>query len=83
MLFLHQARDALLQKPSLPTRNRRSRGVQQFLDFLIRSTVGKQQHHARSENIARREHPRLRHLLKLSLLIFDQLQWLGTKRACF
>ena len=70
MQLLHQPGDAMLNKPTLPTRNGRRGGVEQILNLLISHSIGQQQDHARPHHIARREHPRLRHLLEFfSLLI--------------
>src|SRR5436853_1504965 len=60
----------LRAKSLLPTRDSRSRGIQNLLDLPVRDALAQQQHHARSHHITCRKTPRLRHLLQfLSLCL--------------
>ena len=72
MKFLPQTADAMLQETTFPTRDRRSGGVQQVLNLLVRNSIREQQNHPRPHYIARRKHPRLRHLLEFLSLLFGQ-----------
>jgi len=62
----------MLQETTFPTRNRGSGCVQQILNLLVRNSIREQQNHPRPHHIARRQHPRLRHLLEFSSLSFGQ-----------
>src|SRR4051794_18327677 len=64
MPLFYQPCDTMRAKSLLPTRDSRSRGIQNLLDLPVRDALAQQQHHARSHHITCRKTPRLRHLLQ-------------------
>src|SRR4051794_4795443 len=70
MPLFHKPCHTMQPKSLLPTRDSRSRGIQNFLDLPVRDALAQQQHHPRSHHITCRKTPRLRHLLQfLSLFL--------------